>query len=294
MTDGAAPFRLGYNTNGLPFHRLEEALVLVAEAGFEAVAITPDVGALDPLRPDRGEIDGIRGVLDDLGLEAAVETGGRYLLDPRAKHRPNLMDGSAAGRERRIDLYRRCIDLAVDLDARVVSLWAGAAPGGTVGTLDDHPDHPLGERLAAGLEAVLAHARGSGVRVAFEPEPGMFVERPAGFAALVERMGHSGRDLGLTLDVGHCVVTGDLPVGSVVERLRERLVHVHLADCPRGEHVHLPLGEGDLDLAEALRALVDHGFDGIAAVELSRDGHRGHAMVERSWNTLMASFRAGR
>lgn len=290
----SAPFRLGYNTNGLPFHRLEEALVLVDEVGFEAVAITPDVGALDPLRPDVGEIDGTRALLDDLGLEAVIETGARFVLDPRAKHRPNLMDEGALQRERRVDYYRRCIDLAADLDARVVSLWAGAAPEGTRGTLDEDPAHPLADRLAEGLAEVLHHARGAGVRVAFEPEPGMFVERPSGFEALLERMGHAGRDLGMTLDLGHCAVTGDLPVGAVVERFADRLINVHVADCPTGVHEHLPLGEGDLDLAEAMGALVEHGFDGVASVELSRDGHRAPEALAASWDALTRALTGAR
>ncbi|MEC8511445.1 MAG: sugar phosphate isomerase/epimerase family protein [Planctomycetota bacterium] len=290
----SAPFRLGYNTNGLPFHRLEEALVLVEEAGFEAVAITPDVGALDPMSPNAGEVEGTRALLDDLGLEATIETGARFLLDPRAKHRPNLMDDAAAARERRVDFYRRCIDLAADLDARVVSLWAGAAPEGTDGTLDDRPDHPLVDRLAEGLDSVLRHARGAGVRIAFEPEPGMFVERPAGFEALVGRMGHAGQDLGMTLDLGHCAVTSDLPVRSVVDRFADRLIHVHVADCPAGVHQHLPLGEGDLDLAEALGALVDVGFDGVAAVELSRDGHRAPDALAASFEALTRALTSAR
>lgn len=290
----SAPFRLGYNTNGLSSHRFEEALVLVAEAGYEAVAITPDVGALDPMSPVEGDVQGTRMMLEDLGLEAAVETGARFVLDPRVKHGPNLMDASERGRERRVDFYRRCIDLAVGLDAKVVSLWAGAAPEDAGGTLDGRPDHPLADRLAVGLEAVLSHARGAGVRVAFEPEPGMFVERPSGFEALLRCMGASGHDLGLTLDLGHCVVTGDLPVRDVVERFRERLIHVHVADCPAGEHVHLPLGKGDLDLTAALRALLEGGFDGIAAVELSRDGHRAPDALVESWNALMDALRGGR
>ena len=34
-------------------------------------------------------------------------------------------------------------------------------------------------------------------------------------------------------------------------------------------------GEGELDLTGTLAALAEVGFDGMAAVELSRDSHRG-------------------
>lgn len=280
-------FRLGYNTNGLPFHRLSEALELLSELGYEAVAITPDVGALDPLRLSPAEVRDTRLRLDDLGLTVAIEAGARFVLDPRRKHRPNLLEDSALEREQRIDFYRRCVDLAAALGAGVMSLWAGAVPehgpehgrqhepGQQRATLDTDPDHPLLDRLALGLTEVLEHARGTGVRVGFEPEPGMFVERPAGFRTLLEHMGSSGSELGLTLDVGHCVVTDDLPVSRVVSEFAERLIHVHLADCPAGTHLHVPFGQGDLDLTDALRGLVEQGFDGMAAVELSRDGHRG-------------------
>ncbi len=266
--------RLGYNTNGLPFHRLTDALELLADLDYEAVAITPDVGCLDPLRRSSKEIREVRARLDDLGLACAIETGARFVLDPRRKHRPTLLESAASDRERRVDFYKRSVDLAVDLGAPVMSLWAGAAPEGVSGTLDEDPAHSLGDRLADGLGRVLEHARGAGVMIAFEPEPGMFVERPCGFDALLERLGE-GTELGLTLDVGHCVVTGDLPVSGVVARYAERLAHVHLDDCPAGQHEHRPFGEGDLDLVDALDGLLVAGFRGIAAVELSRDGHRG-------------------
>jgi len=285
-------FRIGYNTNGLGSHRLHDALELIAELGYEAVALTPDVGALDPLHLRPGEVEGVRSRLDDLGLDVAVESGARFLLDPRRKHRPTLLEDSSAERERRIDLLRRSVDLAEALGARVLSLWAGAAPEGVAGTLDADPGHALGDRLAEGLARVLEHARGAGVTVAFEPEPGMFVERPVGYEALLQRGGAALDELALTLDVGHCVVTGDEPVSAVVERHARRLAHVHLDDCPRGRHEHVPFGDGDLDLADALGGLLTHGFDGIGAVELSRDGHRGPDAAREALAALRAALGA--
>ena len=268
-----SPFGVAYNTNGLASHRLGDALRLLAETGYDGVALTPDVGHLDLFALDPRDVLEVRNLLRELELDVAIETGARFVLDPARKHRPSLLDPGADQRARRIDFYRRSIDLAAELGARVVSLWSGAAPDADV-TLDDHPEHPLLERLAEGLEHVLDHATGSGVRIAFEPEPGMFVERPRGYEAVLDALGPRGADLGLTLDLGHCVVTGDLPVSAVLDEHAAHLLHVHVADCPAGVHEHLPLGAGDLDLGEALGALARSGFTGMAAVELSRDSHR--------------------
>ena len=271
-------FRLGYNTNGLAFHRPGDALDLVADLGYEAVAITPDVGALDPFCLSSAEVQATRARLGDLGLAVAIESGARFVMDPRRKHRPTLLEDAKIDRARRIDFYFRCIDLAVELGAGVVSLWAGAIPEGpsasTAQTLEADPEHPLLDRLASGLAEVLARARTADVRIAFEPEPGMFIERPVGFQTLISHMGSAADDLGLTLDVGHCVVTGDEPVSDVIHEFASRLIHVHMDDCPKGVHSHVPFGEGDLDLHDTLAGLSSCGFEGIAAVELSRDSHR--------------------
>ncbi|MDP6988558.1 MAG: sugar phosphate isomerase/epimerase [Planctomycetota bacterium] len=278
-------FRLGYNTNGLAHHRLEDALRLLAELGYGGVAITPDVGQLDPARTDAAELERVASLAADLGLSIAIETGARFLLDPRRKHSPTLLEPERAGRERRLRSLIGATETAAALGAEVVTVFAGKAPGGERGDgeeLGGGAHESLWERLCEGLAELLSAAAERGVRIGFEPEPGMFVERPAGFLELRRRLGSAGEGLGLTLDAAHLVCTQDLPAGRVITELKEHLVHVHLADIRGRVHRHRPFGEGDLDLEDVLSALTGIGYEGMAAVELSRDSHRGAEAAEQA------------
>jgi L-ribulose-5-phosphate 3-epimerase len=272
---------------------------LLADLGYRGVALTPDVGQLDPYRLDSGEVARIARLAGRLDLALAVETGARFLLDARRKHHPSLLSEDAADRARRVDFLGRSIDLAVELGAPLVSLWAGAAPGGVVGDApgggeaDAARTSAAWEHLTGGLLAVLEHAHDRGVQLAFEPEPGMFLERPAGYLELRRRLGSAGEALGLCLDVGHLLVTGDRPEAQVVRALAPHLVHVHLDDIADGRHEHLPFGRGDLDLPGVLAALLEVGYGGMAAVELSRDSHRGAQAAAEALAALRAAWPTG-
>tara|TARA_R110002126_G_scaffold6119_9_gene32245 strand:+ start:14795 stop:15667 length:873 start_codon:yes stop_codon:yes gene_type:complete len=279
-------YRLGYNTNGLAHHRLPDAFRLLADLGYRGVAITPDVAGLDPKHLRDGEVDGLARLAQQLDLELAIETGARFLLDPTRKHGPNLLDASAEGRARRVDFYKDCVDLAAGLGAPLISLWSGAAHDGrALADVDEGVRGRTLQRLAEGLLPVLDHAASAGVRVAFEPEPGMFVERVEEYRALAQVLGDRGSELGLTIDVGHLVVTGEPPVATI-EGAADVLVHVHLDDARAGVHEHLMFGQGDLDLPGTLAALARIGFEGQAAVELSRDSHRGHEAAAHALEQL--------
>jgi sugar phosphate isomerase/epimerase len=120
---------VAYNTNGFAHHRLEDALAILADAGYDGVALTPDVHHLDPLRATPAEVAAVDAACRRLGLSVIVETGARFVLDPARKHRPTLLD-DAAGAARRLDFLCRCTDLGASLGARVVSTWSGALPAG--------------------------------------------------------------------------------------------------------------------------------------------------------------------
>jgi sugar phosphate isomerase/epimerase len=270
--------RLAYNTNGLAHHRLEDALDLLAEAGYDGVGLTLDAHHLDPLRATPAAVARVRRRLDRLGLSRVVETGARFLLDPRRKHRPTLL--SREGAERRRDLLLRCIAVARDLGAPVVSTWSGAA----------EPGSDAGEdlaRLAEALGGLADRAEAAGVVLGFEPEPGMFVDTLAGWDALRARLPH--RALGLTLDLGHCLCEpGGDPAAAVRARSRE-IVNVQVSDMRRGVHEHLPFGKGDLDLRACVAALREVRYGGLVGVELSRDSHRAPEAVAESLAALRAA-----
>ena len=268
--------KLGYNTNGLAHHRLTDALDLLAAEGFESIALTLDAGALDPYCDPADlsrQVSHVRAQLDRLGLDRVIETGARYLLNPRKKHDPNLMDPNPARRAVRVDFLTRSIDLAIALESKVVSFWSGAlsSPMSESAALD---------RLATEIRALLDHAEQHDVVLAFEPEPGMFIDTFARFAQLDERIRHPL--LQLTVDIGHVHC---LEEGSVADHLAAwgpRIVNTHVEDMVRGVHEHLMFGEGTLDFPAALDALKAAGYAGGLHVELSRHSHAAVEAVKKS------------
>ena len=262
--------RFAYNTNGCANHRLDDALELMARAGYDGVALTLDFQHLDPFAPDwQAQARALKRRLDDLGFGSVIETGARYLLDPAQKHEPTLVTASPEGRARRVAFLNRAVDIAAILGSEAVSFWAGVPKPGV----------DRGEArhwLTQGLAEVVAHARAQGVVAAFEPEPGMLVETAAEWEAL----GVDG--LTLALDTGHCLVTQDLDPAEAVRRYAGRLGTVAVEDMRRGAHVHLPFGEGDMDLPSILQALTDIRFTRLVCVELSRESPSAHLAIPRS------------
>jgi sugar phosphate isomerase/epimerase len=109
------------------------------------------------------------------------------------------------------------------------------------------------------------------VRLAFEPEPGMFIDTMAKFAELHQRVNRA--NFGLTLDVGHLHCQGELPITQHIQRWQDWLWNVHIEDMRRGVHDHLMFGEGEMDFPPILEALRAIGYQGGVHVELSRHSH---------------------
>lgn len=276
--------RFAYGTNGFTDHRLDDALRVLADLGYDGVALTLDSGHLDPYAPGLARRAGaVAARLTALGLRVVVETGGRYVLDPHRKHHPTLLS-PAPEAARRIDLLRRAVRVAADLGAEAVSFWSGAKPPGL-------SDSAAWGRLRRGVEQVLATAEQRGVVLGFEPEPGMFVPDIAGFERLRALLGEPGR-LGMTLDIGHCRCVEADPVPECVRRAGSWLVNVQIEDMRRGVHEHLEFGDGEIDFPPVLAALAATGYRGLVGVELPRHGHAAPVAAERSLRFLRAAWAA--
>ncbi len=262
--------RLAYNTNGAAHHRLDDALGLIADAGYDGVALTLDIHHLDPFADDFAERRrAVAKRLRTLNLGCVVETGARFLLDPRAKHEPTLVTASEGGRARRVEFLSRALEVAADTAADAMSFWAGVPKPGVDATR-------AMDWLRQGVGQVVRRAEELGTVAALEPEPGMLIETCDDWAKLALP------GLKLALDTGHCIVTGERDPADAVRAFAEEIATVSIEDMKRGVHIHLPFGEGDMDVGAILRALDETGFQRLVCVELSRESHRADSMIPAS------------
>ena len=119
---------LGYNTNGFAHHRLEDAIDILAELGYRGVALTLDVHHLDPFASDAPiRVAAVARQLARNQMRCVIESGARFLLNPRQKHQPTLVSSTPEERAVRLNFLKRCVDIAADLNADSMSFWSGAS-----------------------------------------------------------------------------------------------------------------------------------------------------------------------
>ena len=269
---------LGYNTNGMAHHDPLDTIRLLADTGYQAIGITIDHGWLSPRDDDSdAQLQQIKHALNEHQLTSVIETGARFLLDPRHKHEPTLLrkDTDLAGQ--RIDFLKYCIDVANELESRCVSIWSGISP-------IDCGSHDAMETLVRNLAVVLEHAETKNVDIAFEPEPGMLIDTTGRFERLLHLI--DSPRLKMTMDIGHLFCMSEVPIADYLERWQDRIINVHIEDMVSDRHEHLMFGEGQIHFPPVIESLHQIGYQDGVYIELSRHSHAADKIVPAAFDFL--------
>lgn len=270
--------RLGYNTNGTTGHRWDQAIELMADIGYRSVAITVDHHCLDPYSAGLAEeLTRMRRLLERLEMTSVIETGARFLLDPRKKHEPTLVSPSKDARAVRVDFLKRCVRIARELNSDAVSFWSGIVRDGA-------STEEATARLAQGCQQVLDFAEAMEVKLAFEPEPGMLIQTFSDYRTLLSHV--DGPGFGLTVDIGHVHCLEPFPISDYLTEWQERIYTIHIEDMCQGVHEHLRFGEGTIDFAPVMQRLKAMNYSGSVNVELSRHSHMAPEVMYESYDFL--------
>ena len=158
-------------------------------------------------------------------------------------------------------ILNRCIELAKSLDTRIVRVFTFWRSGS------------LDERLGAILEKfapAIDIASDEGVILAVENEPSTHVNNGRRLRQFLEAVGKPSVVKGVW-DPGNDVwdPEGEKPYPEGYSYVRGLFVHVHVKDGRRLEtgHEFVPVGEGDVNWLEQVRALIRDGYNGYLSLE---------------------------
>jgi len=239
-----------------------EALDKAKELGMAGVQIRVTDGDLTPenLTPEKRRE--LLKAVKDRGLTVSALCGdlGQGFGDPEKN--PGLIERS-----------KRILDLAKDLETDVVTTHIGVVP-----SENSHPRY-----------AVMQEACGQLAKYADEMDAHFAIETGPEEAKTLKGFldGLHSTGVAVNLDPANFVmVTGDDPVQAVYT-LKDYIVHTHAKDGRRLRYVEpeivyglaeeemlgstsfieLPLGEGDVDFPNYLKALEDIGYKGFLTIE---------------------------
>ena len=178
-----------------------------------------------------------------------------------------------------IEKSKRILDLAKDLETNVVTTHIGVVP--------KDPAHPRFQIMQAACQELASYADSLDAHFAIETGP----EEAATLKAFLDSLHSTG--VAVNMDPANFVmVTGDDPVQAVYT-LKDYIVHTHAKDGRRlyykdpeivygikkeikdvadtivegASFIELPLGEGDVDFTNYLKALNDIGYTGYLTIE---------------------------
>ena len=244
----------------------EEGIKQAATLGLDGVQIYATTGEFSPALSAEEKAEYKR-LLQEKGLVVSALCGdmGGYGFE------------IAEDNAERIEKTKRIIDLAVELGTKVVTTHIGVIP--------EEKTHPRYEVMLAALTECGLYAKEKGVTLAIETGP----EKAKTLLSFIE---DTKGGVGVNLDPANfTMVTGQDAVEAVY-LLKDYIVHTHAKDgrmlnknqnptdvyhafavggvdalnaCEGFKE--LPLGEGDVDWDNYLKALKEIGYDGFLTIE---------------------------
>ncbi len=244
----------------------EEGIKKAAELGLDGVQIYATTGEFSPQLSAEEKAEYKR-LVQENGLRVSALCGdmGGYGFE------------IAEDNPERIEKTKRIIDLAAEFGAKVVTTHIGVIP--------DEKTHPRYEVMLSALTECGLYAKEKGVTLAIETGP----EKAKTLLAFIE---DTKGGVGVNLDPANfTMVTGQDAVEAVY-MLKNYIVHTHAKDgkmlnkrqnpadvyhafavggvdalnaCEGFEE--LPLGEGDVDWDQYIKALQEIGYDGFLTIE---------------------------
>jgi len=283
---------LAFSTNAYTKFSLPEACDRIAAAGYKAVEILADGPHAWPPEYSEHQARRLKERLDALGLVCAAVNANTAMayykpFPTSLTFEPSLISPDEGPRSDRLRIIRQSMTVANRLGAPVVTMTGGRPADLAALGLPIDPPEVLRGRLLDGVEQVVAMADLAGVDVAFEPEPGQFIETTAQLAALIAEVDHPR--FGANVDVGHAWCAGDDPA-ETIRILGRKVKHLHLEDIKDRRHFHLIPGLGEIDFRGIARALEKIGYTGAAAVELYTYPNEPDRAAKESYAALAPLF----
>ena len=163
-------------------------------------------------------------------------------------------------RDEQLTLLERAIELARYFDTdliRIFAFWRKSAPT---------PE--ITARIVEELRPAVARAEQAGVVLGLENEHACLLATGRETAPAMEAINSPA--LRAVWDPGNAFFGGERPYPDGYQAIRPYLAHVHVKDAvrtPDGKAAWVIVGEGEIDLAGQLRALVEDGYTGLVSLE---------------------------
>jgi sugar phosphate isomerase/epimerase len=241
-----------FHSVGLPARSLEEAIEMVADAGYAAIELNAETLPWAPAH--------ITPEADAKTRHATVEAcKARGLAIPAIGAHIPMISANSSDRSAAIAFVNGCTDIAHDVGAPFVHILSGPLQDGV------EREEGWGWFRTAVTETT-AYAADRGISLGIEAIAGHLFHKVDDYHRLRREL--AGVPFKVNFDPSHLEIQNENP-RRVVDELGDLIVHVHLKDgkglFPKFEFP--PLGKGSIDFAGLVEGLRKAGYAGALSVE---------------------------
>jgi sugar phosphate isomerase/epimerase len=202
-------------------------------------------GAGDPCLMSPSQRKDVTKMYRDLGLRVS-----QMLL----VHCQHVTTSDPEKRRTTLDYMKRCAEFQLELGGKQVLMCWGCGVH-----LPGIPQEAHWMNAVSLLREYAAWCLDKGILIDFEIEPHVYfvINSTVKAAQLVEDVGHP--NLFPNVDIGHLCITREAP--DKLEKLRDKILHVHLSETDTYEHTNSILGTGNADLRAYVDKVIQLGIE---------------------------------